>query len=112
MYEDVPSLDNVPYPRVAALRKAYARIQEMSTDDKLSIEKLVCEVGSENITLQILSEAVSGITKPKKGLTKVTFVTEAIDPSWLIPIVTKGEQPSKTGFILWMDTDLLPKRLF
>lgn len=110
MFEPVPTYGEIPTGNFRKLFDLYNAMLSASETDELPIDKLICEVGAENIQIQFLSTAVSNVTRPKKGPTKVTFLTDAIQPHWLLPILS-GRRPDKTGIILWMDTNLLPNSI-
>ena len=70
----------------------------------VSITELLQAVGSENINFQILSAAMERIST-KKGITIVSFATDAITPA----DVTMGNCLS--GIVVWVDQGVLRERL-
>lgn len=62
----------------------------------MKLSELIAKIGDENVTFQILQNALSGISLGKEGDSKVTFFTKAITPSDIMQ--SKG----KIGIVVWV----------
>lgn len=72
--------------------------------NQVSITDLLTAIGSENISLQYLTNCMTDI-KEKKGESLITFCTKAITPLNVV------DNTGVLGIILWVDRDLMRQRL-
>ncbi|WP_337055011.1 hypothetical protein [Pseudoxanthomonas sp. USHLN014] len=63
----------------------------------ISIEQLVSTIGSENISVQNLNQALDGNQHAVAGLSRLTFMTK-------VPLLEVTESNATTGLILWIKT--------
>lgn len=70
----------------------------------VSIIDLLAAIGSENIRFQVLQDSLLDIKAKKEG-SDVTFCTNAISPADIFA------NTGPKGLIIWVDRDLMSKRL-
>ncbi|TAA12448.1 hypothetical protein EA658_09935 [Pseudoxanthomonas winnipegensis] len=63
----------------------------------ISIEQLVSTIGSENISVQNLNQALDGHQQSVAGRARLTFMTK-------VPLLELTESNTTTGLILWIKT--------
>lgn len=69
----------------------------------MKLSELIAQIGDENVTVQKLSDSITGtVSTNKQGVTKITFGTKEITCGDLLV-------GTKIGLIVWIPTDKLPK---
>jgi len=63
---------------------------------------LINKVGQENITCQWVQDSLLESKTNKKGVTKITFETDAITTNELM---FGGEKAKKRGLVIWLPVD-------
>lgn len=69
----------------------------------MNIAELMAEVGSENITFQVL-RSTSGASSRKGGATEISFHTDAVN----VAQATGLEDSPYLGLVVWLPADKLP----
>lgn len=72
----------------------------------MDIVDLMAEVGSENITFQVLKHSTSGAKLRKGGVTEISFHTDAIS----VPAACGITEAPVVGLVVWLPRDKLPER--
>lgn len=70
----------------------------------MKLSELITAVGDENIRLQRVDESMTNISTNKKGISKVTFETDAVSAGDFM-----GDNIAPMhGLIIWLPRDKLP----
>lgn len=64
----------------------------------MTIVELIEKIKSENITVQILNQATEKVNTNKKGITKITFITDMVNA---VDLCYGNE--NVVGMIIWCD---------
>jgi hypothetical protein len=73
----------------------------------MNIAELMAEVGSENITFQVLTQAMSGAKLRKGGATEISFWTDAVS----VAQATGITDSPMLGLVVWLPVDKLPAEI-
>ena len=68
----------------------------------MRISEIISKVGEENIRVQFINKAMTGIRNTREGI-EVSFLTEAIDPNDVM------NNTGKIGLIMWVPRDIWEK---
>lgn len=68
----------------------------------MSLSKIISEVGDEHVLVQCLTDAWKNAKTNRKGITTITFQTDAVTLSDLL-------FGSKIGLVIWIPKERLPK---
>lgn len=68
----------------------------------MKISEIISKVGEENIRVQFINKAMTGIRNTRDGI-EVSFLTEAIDPNDVM------HNTGKIGLVLWVPREIWEK---
>jgi hypothetical protein len=71
----------------------------------MKFTQLCQHVGDENIQFQVLDECVTHVQTNKKGITKITFGTQAVTAN---EFMYSGQKAKLRGLVVWLPIDKLP----
>ncbi len=75
----------------------------------MTLSEMIAAAGNENVGFQVLTDCITNISTNKKGVSTITFKTEAVKCN---EFIYELEKQKTVGFIVWIPRDKLPPGAF
>lgn len=75
----------------------------------MKLSELIAAAGDENVKFQVLTESMTSISTNKKGISKITFGTDAVKAN---EFMYDLEKQKTVGFVIWIPKDKIPANAF